>query len=278
MKNIHILPTDKPSRLYKHDKLGFKLLAPVEHEIGQYNGSNQHIYITSYENPKKGDYLECDGLISKVIEILDRDKFPYLMDNGKEFARSDSQKIILTDNEDLIKDGVQAFDDEFLKWFVKNPTCEEVEVLKIPYFDESGCSYLLILPKEPKQCNGNILGCIEDKCICKHESIMKPKQEIETIEDAARNYTNWCSENIDCDEESKEEADIRGFIAGAKWQESKMYSKEEVLASFDNLGFKKITSKKLNSLPYQPFITDEDGNIWVIDKEKWFSQFKKNKL
>jgi hypothetical protein len=36
------------------------------------------------------------------------------------------KKIILTTDQDLINDGVQAIDDEFLQWFVKNPTCEEV--------------------------------------------------------------------------------------------------------------------------------------------------------
>ena len=65
------------------------------------------------------------------------------------------------------------------------------------------------------------------------------------------------------------------FKEGAKWQQEKMYSEEEILKSFDNLGFKQISSEELNSLPYQPFITDENGNIWVIDKEKWFEQFKK---
>jgi hypothetical protein len=57
-------------------------------------------------------------------------------------------------------------------------------------------------------------------------------------------------------------------------EDKKKYSEEDVLKSADNLGFKQITSEELNSLPYQPFITDEDGNIWVIDKEKWFEQFK----
>ena len=58
-------------------------------------------------------------------------------------------------------------------------------------------------------------------------------------------------------------------------KEQQGYSEEEVLKSADYLGFKQITSEELNSLPYQPFITDEDGNIWIIDKEKWFEQFKK---
>lgn len=42
------------------------------------------------------------------------------------------KKIILTDNEDLIKDDVQKIDDEFLEWFIKNPSCERVEILETP--------------------------------------------------------------------------------------------------------------------------------------------------
>jgi hypothetical protein len=39
------------------------------------------------------------------------------------------KKIILTTDGDLIKDGIQVIDDdEFLEWFVKNPSCERVEV------------------------------------------------------------------------------------------------------------------------------------------------------
>lgn len=38
------------------------------------------------------------------------------------------KKIILTTDQDLIKDGVQAIDDEFLEWFVANPSCKFVEV------------------------------------------------------------------------------------------------------------------------------------------------------
>ena len=37
-------------------------------------------------------------------------------------------KIILTTNKLLIQDGVQAIDDEFLQWFVQNPSCENVKV------------------------------------------------------------------------------------------------------------------------------------------------------
>ena len=51
-------------------------------------------------------------------------------------------RIILT-----IKLSKLSYDDEFLEWFIKNPTCEGVLLLKIPYFDESGDSYKIITPK-----------------------------------------------------------------------------------------------------------------------------------
>jgi hypothetical protein len=49
-------------------------------------------------------------------------------------------KIILTTDPNLIKEGVQAIDDEFLEWFVKNPSCEEVEVEKT-FVTNSGLGY-----------------------------------------------------------------------------------------------------------------------------------------
>jgi hypothetical protein len=42
-------------------------------------------------------------------------------------------KIILTTDKLLIKDGVQAIPDNFLEWFVKNPSCEYVEIKKDSY-------------------------------------------------------------------------------------------------------------------------------------------------
>jgi hypothetical protein len=69
-------------------------------------------------------------------------KFPdYLTD------LSECKLVIMTTDQDLIKDGVQAIDYEFLEWFVKNPSCEKVEVAE--YLD-SGFSYgyKIIIPKE----------------------------------------------------------------------------------------------------------------------------------
>jgi hypothetical protein len=65
-------------------------------------------------------------------------------------------KVILTTNKLLIKDGVQAIDDEFLEWFVKNPSCEEVEIIntfdyiKKGYVSHSGYK-IQITKEEAKQ-------------------------------------------------------------------------------------------------------------------------------
>jgi hypothetical protein len=113
MKNIHVLPTDKPSRL-SYNKDGVLELQRLYWIEG-----TQHIYITSDEKIKKGDWF-TDG-----NDSLEKSYILFSV----QFANY--KKIILTTDQDLIIDGVQAIDDEFLEWFVKNPSCEEVEVKKI---------------------------------------------------------------------------------------------------------------------------------------------------
>ena len=116
MKNIHILPTDKPSRLHLWtDENGTRLeLCDLEYS---HTRNTQNIYITSDEEIKEGDWVAFTNLKKWVpFEYLSGDLI------GSE------KKIILTTDQDLIKDGVQAIDDEFLEWFVKNPSCESVAV------------------------------------------------------------------------------------------------------------------------------------------------------
>jgi hypothetical protein len=165
MENLHILPTDKPSRLC-------------------INGKNQmHIYITSDEEIKQGGY----GL-SKLNEII---KFH----SGYDYRYY--AKIILTTDPDLIADGVQSIDDEFLEWFVNNPSCEEIKVESYSYMDknisesEIFTDYTIIIPQE------------------------ESKQE--TLEEV-RKYAELSYYG--------DEVDV--FVNGAKWQAERMYSEEEV--------------------------------------------------
>ena len=59
MKNIHLLPTDKLSRLLKTIPKGNLLLAK-ENTVGS-DCENQHLYITSDEEIKEGDWGFVDG-------------------------------------------------------------------------------------------------------------------------------------------------------------------------------------------------------------------------
>jgi hypothetical protein len=126
MKNIHVLLTDKPSRLWVNN-----LRRRLELDKDVLIGSNtaQHIYITNDEEIKKGDWsLHKDGkgIICEVNLIFENGDL--LLNNATRIKPLEFKKIILTTDQDLIKDGVQAIDNEFLEWFVKNPSCEEVEV------------------------------------------------------------------------------------------------------------------------------------------------------
>jgi hypothetical protein len=112
MKNIHILPTDKESRLWTNNLK--RRLVLDEFPFHHPTNIAKNIYITSDEEIKEGDWhFKNDKMVTKS----------HIIDNT-------CKKIILTTDQDLIKDGVQPIDDEFLEWFVKNPSCEFVEVIK----------------------------------------------------------------------------------------------------------------------------------------------------
>jgi hypothetical protein len=117
MKNIHILPTDNEqhSIIQKHTGL---LLKQTKEK--HFSGNKMNLYITSDEEIKDGDW---------ILEISDNSIFTIQIQPNTNLSKY--KKIILTTDQDLIKDGVQSIDDEFLEWFVKNPSCEEIEVNKI---------------------------------------------------------------------------------------------------------------------------------------------------
>jgi hypothetical protein len=251
MKNIHVLPTDKPSNGYILGKC-IKELSDVK--IGQFTKTYylmfdkeyfqpHNVYITSDEEIKEGDwFIDLD---TKYIKIKQSWENSHLDFNGK--------KIILTTDQDLIKDGVQSIDDEFLEWFVENPSCEFVEVEKEKYIlqhlfkpQEYRFRYKINIPKKYKIM---IIGDEKEslskalidsmKSFSEHKGGIKkgevnllnykiiiPKEEPkqETAEEAAViNYKELYQ-----GEPLTQEVPIDAFIEGAKWQQEKMYSEEEV--------------------------------------------------
>jgi hypothetical protein len=155
MKNVHVLPTEKPSRLYSWEELriGDSVIRPTH--LGMFN---QYIYITDDSEIKVGDW--CLVLSSKKEYLIEKYSF-----------HSDciiAKKIILTTDPDLIADGVQSIDDEFLEWFVKNPICESVVVVNDEYVD----LYKIITPEEePEQTDE------KGRPVTYWGSLQEPKQE-----------------------------------------------------------------------------------------------------
>jgi hypothetical protein len=146
-KNIFVLPTENPSKLYKSRTIGYVLYDEPKTYI--FKNQGQNIYITSSEKPKEGEY---------GLGFAEGTQSPFIFKHdGSNVAKlnalcENTQKIIITNDEDLIKNGVQAIDDEFLEFFVKNPSCKEVEVYDDENITDDGLNiystYKIIIPKE----------------------------------------------------------------------------------------------------------------------------------
>jgi len=184
-----------------------------------------------------------------------------------------SSKIILTTDQDLIKDGVQSIDDEFLEWFVKNPSCEKIgvtfgcmETRQCVCDSNARClkpGYEIIIPKEePKKI----------KCYCGHtitcdcSPLEEPKQE--TLEEAAENY----AKQFDYAEDSSPQID---FIEGAKWQAERRYNEEDMISFAEFVATYTDKNKNVHGQMLHAK-SKYDGAERTIDLFKiWFEQHKK---
>jgi hypothetical protein len=140
MKNIHLLLTDKQSRLIqKRITNELKLSSLNNPQLW----NNINIYITSDEEIK--DWYIYKG------------KLLHISTNHSKYEMLYGKPVILTTDPDLIADGVQAIDDEFLEWFVKNPSCERFEIEYQTTGLKDGIwqyDYKIIIPQEEaKQMN-----------------------------------------------------------------------------------------------------------------------------
>ena len=119
MKNLHVLPTDCPSRLRYNIKTRIWEL----NEFHKYHTdikSTHNIYITSDEHIKEGDWC---------ISLCDDESYEELyLCKDTELVDEEDKKIILTTDPHLIEKDVQPINEVFLNWFIKNPSCEEVAI------------------------------------------------------------------------------------------------------------------------------------------------------
>ena len=109
----------------------------------------ENIYITNDEEIKKGEWvLFMFDEVTEIVKVTTINNNAFESKQGFGYGLEYCKKIILTTDKDLIKDGVQAIDDEFLEWFVNNPSCECVDVQKWASLAECGYSYHIIIPQE----------------------------------------------------------------------------------------------------------------------------------
>jgi hypothetical protein len=240
MKNLHLIPTDKPSRLHLWTDENNSKLALCDLEFS-HTRNTQNIYITSDEEIKEGDWVY--NIVSKNIFKASKQLIDLI--NDPNVTLTTNKKIIITTDQDLINDGVQAIDDDFLEWFVQNPSCEEIEVRKVEQIpngitfgmfgnDEPPTEliYKIIIPKEePKQ------------------ETLEEREPYWDLVDAKAEQNN----TIDLDDYAK------GVQDGVKWQKERSYSEEEIFEIFDKWFCYRI---------------DEDVEI-KLPFSQWFKQFKK---
>ena len=205
MKNIHVLTTDKPSRLHLIEDT-LTITSEYENSVCD---AEVNIYITSDEEIKEGDwYLNTEEKNGNMNPFYGK-----LYKGNKSINKVSSdyihnlKKIILTTDEKLITEGVQPIDEEFLEWFVNNSSCEVVEVK--PLLSNNGRAlfgYKIIIPKEePKQFSMEA-DLYENHCIVLPE-LSKP----ETLEETVNNF---------------KKTDV--YINEIKQVQERSYSEEEV--------------------------------------------------
>jgi hypothetical protein len=244
MKNIHLIPTTKRSYLaIKDSNNKLELSEKNTFFINGFGFTPQHIYITSDEEIKEGDWVYCN--IDNTIDIAN---------DRTNYHRYEFQKIILTTDPDLIKNGIQAIDDEFLEWFVKNPSCEFVPIITTIVLNETthktNIGFESWRKDEPKQI----------KCYCGHTITCDCESLQETLEETAKIWVNnrftkqICGNESYPDIHASKEGIVESHIIFAKWQKERMYSEDEV---------KYIISEALQSA------------LVTVDLEQWFAQFKK---
>ena len=257
MKNIYVIPTDKPNfgRYLVFNKENTLCIWDTELIGGQKTLTPHHIYITSpNEETKEGDFcIDVDKFITEPILNI-----AYRKDICPEHIKQ--FRIILTTDPDLIAEGVQSIDDEFLEWFVKNPSCESVEIEPLRksngWYDRNHIwhwyplEYKIIIPQEEPN-PFELPKALPDDVF--YQSLEESKQE--TLEEAAEQFANDCTL-------VSEVAAYEAFITGAKYQAEIMYSEEEV-EQIARFGFNAGRRVELKAV-------DLDFTF-----EKWFEQFKK---
>ena len=170
MKNIHVLPTDKPSRLYSYKN---NLFLTTKSHLHSPSMEYQNIYITSDEEIKEGDwYLNTEekngnmnpfyGKLYKANKSINKVSSDYI---------HNLKKIILTTDQELINDGIQAID------YISKEQQKQHLIDMMKDDEESGLYDDIKINRKELICK-DCSDSLED-CTCIKGTVDFPKQEDE---------------------------------------------------------------------------------------------------
>lgn len=141
MKNIFLISTNEPSRLIKIIRTRELYWSEKFEDPRKTNThQNYHLYITSNEKIEHTNWFidtnDNTLWVNEADESLNKTLFPECL------------KIILTTDPKLIDDGIQPISDEFLEWFVNNPSCEFVDSIWTAPVYNTDKKYRIEFPKK----------------------------------------------------------------------------------------------------------------------------------
>jgi ferritin len=234
MKNIHTLLTDKTSKLYVRNDVKTPFYS-------NFQGDAIIIYITSDEEIKEGDWW-----LNLKTNDVDKctHKSEVLLYNSEKYEHI--KKTILTTDQDLIDDNVQAINDEFLDWFVKNQSCEFVKT----YWNPLNNEYDFIIPQE------------ELKHTIVKETCIQCDGNGETTHPQTYNSQRVCN------------------LCNGKGDWSKKTLKEELKqkTTLEEVAEINRVNTDYSEFEVKTMLIKLRHNIFIkgdVDLEKWFEQFKK---
>jgi hypothetical protein len=214
------------------------------------------IYITNNDHIGESDWFirgneihKCFRVHKTDIEFLTPIDSVYCGSNtfwNKEYCK----KIILTTDQDLIKDGVQTIDNEFLEYIKQNKNCENVKV-DLVAVNEFGSEI-------------TVGGYGFDKFVYKVIISKVPLNSNNVFEEA--DFTTLENDLIEEAKKVWQESHpnpIEMAIFGAKYVQERLYSEEDLRVAFIAGGNSLIEEDDCYGTEYNKYM------------EEWFENFKK---
>jgi hypothetical protein len=255
MKNVHLIPTDKLSRLGRFVDTG-NLFLRTPNDLPR--GENVNVYITDDSKIREGYYLDLThNIVMKSVFYPSSDK--------------NCKKIIITTDPELIKDGVQEIPNDFLEWLVKSPSCQYGGYKDIAW------DKIITLKEKPKQypIGGYAPGFYSCECITCKTEFMGDKLAIQcepcaiktTQEEPKKDYSGLhlrhCYQG-----EYKDGCKYGKDDCPAKPLEPKQETIEEVAVKY-------VRNEHDNTLKLISKYSFKDGAKSDAARDYWFSQFQK---